>query len=54
MTRIEVIPYSSLDQQLDLALSLRSLKKKKQIKNHHDLGNCFMVELFSLDTCTRY
>jgi len=52
--RIEGIPYFSLDEQMELALELAKQKREKTIKAVHDLGNCFLVELFTQDKSTRW
>jgi len=52
--RIEGIPYFSLDEQMELALELAKQKREKTIKAVHDLGNCFLVELFTQDKNVRW
>ncbi len=54
MIRAEVIPYNKLDEQLEIALSLRQKRQKKQIKHYHDLGNCFLVYLYKPDDKIRW
>ena len=41
--KLEVIPYFSLDEQLELALKLEDKKRNKEFRNYHDLGNCFLI-----------
>jgi hypothetical protein len=54
MVRVEAIPYFSLDQQMELALKLADEKRKQSVKAVHDLGNCFLIELFTLDKNIRW
>jgi hypothetical protein len=52
--RIEAIPYYSLDEQMELAIDLAKQKREKAIKAVHDLGNCFLIELFTPDKNIRW
>lgn len=54
MVRIEAIPYYSLDEQMELAIDLAKQKREKAIKAVHDLGNCFLIELFTPDKNIRW
>lgn len=54
LARVEAIPYTSLDEQMELAIDLQNKKRKKKIRAVHDLGNCFLIELFTQDKNTRW
>lgn len=46
LKRLEIVPYSNLDQQLEMAIELEKQRKRKEFKNFHDIGNCFLIEHF--------
>ena len=48
MIRIEVIPYSNLDERYELSNRLAEARCKNKFKKLKDLGNCFYIEHFGM------
>lgn len=53
MLRLEVIPYTNLDQRYELCKELNKNKRNKIIKSFSDLGNCFIIKHYTIDSNVR-